>query len=249
MLRVLIVDDEPVVRHGIIHGVDWGKLDCEVVAEAANGEEGLERVHAFHPDLIITDIRTPRMDGIEMLNRLREEGCQAYAIILTAYSDFNYARSAIKLRVVDYLLKPFRDQDLANAIQRLHKELGSGQTQQPSLLPKTQGAHRYVQEAIQYIAANYTRDLSVTTLAEALAISESRLSHLFHQETAYTLTAYLTRYRIQAAMDRLQSDPHAKVYEVAAQVGYRDVAYFGSVFKKLTGKTPSEYQMAVPAAK
>lgn len=248
MLSVLIVEDEPLVRHGIIHGVDWAALDCQVVGEAANGEEGLHLTRQLQPDLIITDIRTPKMDGIEMLTQLRAEGNPVHAIILTAYNDFEYARSGIQLHVADYLLKPFCDNDLENAIRRLHKAMGDPAHSMPALLPRVANANRYVQEAMQYIAQHYAQDLTITGIAEAMAISESRLSHLFKKDTGHTITGYLTRYRIQTAMEML-CNHHLKVYEVASQVGYKDVAYFGSLFKKLTGKTPSDWQMSVPSEK
>ena len=88
MLKVLIVEDEPYVRKGIVLSVDWTALDCFVVGEAANGEEGLAAALRYQPNIIITDIKMPKMDGIEMLKRLREAGCGAQVIILTAYSDF-----------------------------------------------------------------------------------------------------------------------------------------------------------------
>ena len=74
MIRVLMVDDEPLVRRGIVAGVDWAALGCEVVGEAQSGEEGLELARRLKPELIITDIRMPKMDGITMMNLLREEG-------------------------------------------------------------------------------------------------------------------------------------------------------------------------------
>ena len=85
MLKVLVVEDEELIRKGIILTVDWASLDCVVVGEAANGEEALEAVERFRPSLIITDLKMPRMDGIELLRRLREQGSRAYVIILTAY--------------------------------------------------------------------------------------------------------------------------------------------------------------------
>ena len=115
MLKVLIVDDEPLVRRGIVLGVDWSARGCVVVGEAANGEEGLAAVERYKPNLIITDVRMPRMDGIEMMNRLRSAGCRAHVIVLTAHSDFSYARSALQFGADDYLLKPFRDQELMAA--------------------------------------------------------------------------------------------------------------------------------------
>ena len=84
MLKVLIVDDETVVRRGIVLGVDWASMDCVVVGEAANGEEGLAAAERYNPNLIITDVRMPRMDGIEMMRRLREKESTAHFIILTA---------------------------------------------------------------------------------------------------------------------------------------------------------------------
>ena len=89
MLKVLIVDDEDLVRRGIVLGVDWAARGCVVVGEASNGEEGIAAVERYSPNLIITDVRMPRMDGIEMMKQLRQKGCKAHVIILTAYSDFS----------------------------------------------------------------------------------------------------------------------------------------------------------------
>ena len=77
MLKVVVVEDEELVRKGIVLTVDWAGAGCAVVGEAANGEEGLEVIRRYRPDLIVTDIRMPKLDGIEMLRRLREEGNRA----------------------------------------------------------------------------------------------------------------------------------------------------------------------------
>ena len=116
MLKVVVIEDEELVRRGIVMAVDWASVDCEVVGEASNGEAGLELIARERPDIVVTDIRMPRMDGLEMLRRLREEGCGASVILLTAYSDFTYAQSALKLGAVDYLLKPFHDGELEAAV-------------------------------------------------------------------------------------------------------------------------------------
>ena len=101
---------------------------------------------------------------------------------------------------------------------------------------------KYVLEAMNYIAEHYSdSDISITPIARSLGVSESHLSHVFKKETSYTIVNYLTQYRIHMAMKLLQ-DCRYKVYEVAEMVGYRDVAYFGSTFKKLAGMSPSEYQ-------
>ena len=100
----------------------------------------------------------------------------------------------------------------------------------------------YIREALNYIAEHYgDSDISIATVSAAVGISESHLSHLFKKETDYTVAAYITRYRMRAAM-KLLEDCRNRVSEVAEQVGYRDITYFSSTFKKIVGMTPSEYQ-------
>ena len=244
MLKVLIVDDEDLVRRGIVLGVDWAARGCVVVGEAANGEEGIAAVERYSPNLIITDVRMPRMDGIEMMKQLRQKGCKAHVIILTAYSDFSYARSALQLGADDYLLKPFRDQELIAAIDKVRQKERELTAPTPQdTLPLVKGdKSKYVLQALEYIAGHYSdQDISITMIASHLGVSEGHLSHVFKKETSYTIISYLTQYRVHTAMKLLQ-DCRYKVYEVAEMVGYRDVAYFGSTFKKLAGMSPSEYQ-------
>ena len=123
MLKILVVDDEMFVRRGIVMETDWAAMDCAVVAEASNGEEALEAVHRYRPDLIISDIRMPRMDGIELLKTLRQEGNEVRVIFLTAYSEFEYAKQALRYFAFDYLLKPFEDGELEECVLRAKKEI------------------------------------------------------------------------------------------------------------------------------
>ena len=159
MLKVLIVDDEAVVRRGIMLGMDWAAMGCVVVGEASNGEEGIAAVERYSPNLIITDVRMPRMDGIEMLGRLREMGCRAHVILLTAHSDFSYARSALQLGADDYLLKPFRDQELVSAIDKVRrKEQELTDLTVQDALPLAKGdKSKYVLQALGYIAEQIGR--------------------------------------------------------------------------------------------
>ena len=244
MLKVLVVDDEPMERKGIMLGVDWASMDCIIVGEAANGEEGLAAAMRYDPNLIITDVRMPKMDGLEMLKALRETGNQAHVILLTAYSDFEYARMALQHNADDYLVKPFDNQDLLAAIRKIHEKENRWGTpvlqNLPSLAKKNQS--KYVLEAINYIAEHYRESgLNISIIAQHLGLSEGHLSHTFKKETSYTVVNYLTMYRMHAAMEELK-DCRNKVYEVSERVGYRDVTYFSSQFKKYTGMTPSEYQ-------
>lgn len=246
MLKVLVVEDEEMIRKGIVLAVDWAALDCVVVGEAANGEEALAAVERYAPSLIITDLKMPKMDGIEMLRQLRERGNHAYVIILTAYDSFSYAQSALRLGAVDFLLKPFHDGELEQAVQALRKriELQEGEKgpTAPILGLKKGDKSKYVLQAMDYIGSHYSDpNITVGEIAQHLGLSEGHLSHTFKKETDYTLLNYLTRYRIHKAMELLR-DCRLKVYEVAERVGYKDITYFSATFKKLVGMSPSEYQ-------
>lgn len=205
MMKVLVVEDEEMIRKGIVLAVDWAALDCVVVGEASNGEEGLQAAERYAPTLIITDLKMPKMDGIEMLRRLREAGNNAFVIILTAYDSFAYAQSALRLGAVDFLLKPFHDGELEQAVQALRRRMepSQGEPAIPGL--KKGDKSKYVLQAMSYIGEHYDNpNITVAEIAQSIGISEGHLSHTFKKETDYTLLNYLTRYRIHKAMELLR---------------------------------------------
>ena len=239
MKKIVVVEDEDLVRQGIVYAVDWESIDCEVVGEASNGLAGLALIKDRKPDLIVADIKMPVMDGIDMVRALRREGISSRVIFLTAYSDFSYAQHAVKLGAADYLLKPFRDGELEAAVKRV---LDAEPSPISQLSPEQEIKYsRYVTEAMKYIESHYSEDIGLSTVAAHLGLSESHLSHLFKNETGQSPGSYLIQTRIKAAMEMLK-DCRSKVYEVAEQTGFRDIAHFSSTFKKIVGISPSDYQ-------
>ena len=115
MLKVLLVEDENLIRRGLAFQMNWTDVGCVLVGEAASGEEGLEQIEALHPDIVITDIRMQDMDGLDMIRR-GQEICSFRSIILSGYSEFDYAQKAIRLGVLEYLLKPVDEARLAAAL-------------------------------------------------------------------------------------------------------------------------------------
>ena len=243
--KVLVVEDEEMIRKGIVLTVDWPSLGCVICGEASNGEEGLELAGKLGPDLIVTDIRMPKVDGIEMIRRLRERGDETDVIILTAFDSFEYARSALRLGAVDFLVKPFRDGELEEAVERVFRkreEEKAPEVPMPELPETRTQVSRYSRLAAEYIAGHFgDPDVSIAEIAESMGISESHLSHTFKKETNCTILNYLTRVRIRRAMELLKGGRH-KVYEVAGMCGYRDITYFSNTFRKMTGVSPTEYQ-------
>ena len=253
MIPVMIVDDEKFVRRGIIEDTDWALIDCEVVAEASNGEEALQMAELHHPRLVISDINMPKMNGLQLAERLLALYPETKVIFLSAYDEFEYARQAVRIGVSDYLLKPYDDGELEASVQRLmHTGEISSEAGKPEKLPedvliplkgKEETDNRYIRAAVEYIEKNYQDSgIGVGRIAETLGLSEGHLSRLFKTEMETGINTYLTRYRIRQAMRELK-DVQVKVYEVAERVGYQDIAYFSNTFKKLVGVTPSDYQI------
>lgn len=262
MLKVFIVEDEPAFRQELVFATDWEAWDCMVVGSAQDGERALEAILEKRPDLVLTDIRMPGMDGLGLIGRAADAlGSDAPEfLIISGYDDFEYARKALRLGVRNYLLKPLDDEELADSIRRAREELerrrGRDSLERTlneggrsalmlfheyRLDLRTDGRTRYVAEAVRRIQEAYQRELSVEDVAAPLGISEGYLSRVFKKETGYTFTDYLTYYRIKRAAELLREGSY-RVYEVADLVGYTDQRYFSQIFKRVVGLTPTQFK-------
>jgi len=116
LIKMMIVDDEVYLRDRLKKTINWTQLGVEIVGEARNGQELIEQFSELEPDIILTDIRMPKVSGIEMLAELRKMNKRVKVIFLSGYSDFDYAREALKLDVFDYLLKPINNKKIVEVI-------------------------------------------------------------------------------------------------------------------------------------
>ncbi|AGC69605.1 Two component transcriptional regulator, AraC family [Thermoclostridium stercorarium subsp. stercorarium DSM 8532] len=123
MFKVMIIDDEPIIRKGIKNILNWEKFDCEVCAEASDGEEGKILIEKYRPDILITDIRMPGTDGLKMISEVKALIPDCKIIVLTGYRDFDYVQEALKLGVFDFVLKPSKIEELTTIIHRAVEEL------------------------------------------------------------------------------------------------------------------------------
>ncbi|WP_438448438.1 response regulator transcription factor [Gorillibacterium sp. sgz5001074] len=120
MYKVLLVDDEVFVRKGLQKLIRWEQFKCTLVGEAKNGGEALEMIHRLEPDLVITDIMMPVLDGLELIRSVKEESrVDPEFIIISGYNDFKYAQQAIRYGVKDYILKPIDVKELGATLERL----------------------------------------------------------------------------------------------------------------------------------
>jgi len=258
VIKVMIVEDEQYLRKGLILSTPWERYGCRVVGEAGNAIEGLGLARKLKPDIVITDIKMPRMSGLEMIEQLQPQ-LECEFILISGYNDFAYAKQALKYGVKGYLVKPIDDDELdevlrgtvevveQNRYYRLvMEELEQRDDGRPSFfvppdIPAFDSKEKYISKAVRVIQDNCARDITAKDVADALFISESYLSKLLRKNTGYTFLKLLTEIRIRKAIELMQ-DETAKIYEIAYQTGYRDPRYFSAIFKKVVGVTPSEYR-------
>lgn len=153
MKKVLIVDDEENIREGIQHLIDWKEQRFEIVATAKNGQEGLKKIIKYHPDLVITDIQMPLLNGLDMIKQAYEMNQEFQAIVLSGYSEFEYAQKAIQLGFISYLLKPVDEEELIEILQKV-KQKSQKQSKivlKEKLYEKLFGDDQYGMDEYQYI--------------------------------------------------------------------------------------------------
>lgn len=251
MLKILIVEDEDIIRKGLVYTIDWVSLGYVVIGEAANGEDGLALIRKERPDVVLADIKMPKMDGITMIREgLKEVSFKS--LILTSYAEFEYAQKAIALQVSDYILKPVDEEKLVETMKRLHEEITKDkgaefaiENQGSSLdveayIQLAQSENQYVAEAIQMIRENYAEKISIENISDEMGISASYLSRKFKEITGHTFLDFLNQYRVQKAVKYLNDGKH-KVYEISELVGFSDYKHFCSVFKKYTLTSPTGF--------
>lgn len=249
MRKVLIVEDEEIIRRGLVDTIDWSGMGCVVVGDAADGRAGLEMIRSLHPDIVMTDIRMPRMDGIEMARAARAEGILGALVFFTSYSDFTYAREAIRLDAADYLLKPVDERELAKLMEKLTAGVQGDDAPGVPLpvapLPwqdwlADEGMNPYVRQTMQRIRQSFAERLSIERLADEFGVSASYLSRKFKEAAHQTFGEALTRQRLYMAARQLATGIY-RVYEVAEQNGFGDYKNFCTVFKKYAGESPTDF--------
>lgn len=133
LINVLIVDDEKIVREGIKHLIDWNNLGFCICGEAANGEEALSMIKLYDPGLVLLDIRMPKLYGTDLIAKVREDGFEGDFIILSGYTDFSYAQTALHYCASFYLTKPIDENELINSVLAVKEKISKKRTQAHSM--------------------------------------------------------------------------------------------------------------------
>lgn len=237
--RVMIVDDELIERKGLsalisAHGYPFSFF------LAGDGEEALQIIAGgMIPDILITDIRMPFVDGMELIEAVHQRGLATQIIIYSAYDEFQYARQALRCGVVDYLLKPVEPDELFLLLDQCLARLSP---LQPDAAPAPESEETCLCRRIKkIIEESYAQDIGLEHIARALSHSVSHISHVFARQTGETILKYLTRCRMEKAAAYLRTSAY-QISEISEMVGYASSAYFGQVFRKYYHMTPNDYR-------
>lgn len=238
-MKLLIADDEDTVRNGIAKYIRLHTDRFEKIYTAENGQQALELIMMYRPELMLLDVRMPLKSGLEVMQEAKKLGIMPITILLSGYDEFAYAQQALRYGARDYLLKPTRSSDILKYLLRFANEISGmsshGEDQRSEGLPPL------VTKATEYIEAHYNENLTLQQVAEQIGITGGYLSTLFAQNLNRGFVEYLNEVRIEHACTYLQQN-YLKTYEIAYKVGFNDEKYFSRVFKKIKGESPAAFR-------
>lgn len=241
MWKVIVADDEAYIREALKKLINWKKMDCNLINVVDNGQELINKIEEQEPDIVITDIQMPEVNGMDVCKYLYETYPETQVIILTAYADFSYAKTAIKYSICDYVLKVSIMDELPDAIEKAIGNLNQLKIEIEKNEKYPLDQLSLIQQIDQYIEINYKKKLSLDDIADALHINSSYLSRVYKLKKGKNLFDAILNLRIEAAKDYL-INTDKRTYEISELVGVEDSSYFSKMFKKITGMSPKEYR-------
>lgn len=241
MLRLLIVDDEHGIRSGIAARFPWATLGIEAAATCQDGAEALELMSEASFDIVLCDIRMPRMDGIRFAELVKERRYPCDIVFMSAYKDFGYAKKAIELGVKNYIVKPAGYEELLEVFSKLVKEIdgrGTFDAPQAGAPPPGAAPSGSLPERLALLFERELRDIDLRLAAERLAMSPNYLSARLHKETGKTFSELIAEARMLKAKELLANRAY-RVADIGAMVGYANPKSFIRAFKAYYGVPPT----------
>ena len=243
-MKALIVDDEYPIVQGMLSMVDWKSLGVDEVRASYSAEHAKEVFQSDPAEIIITDIKMKGATGLDLLDWVNGISSDVAKIILTSYPDFNFARDAISLGVLEYLLKPVSEKALEDALKKAVDYVqarGNKGEEGAKEEADAQGEEGRMVRIERYIRDHLGEAISREDLCRELGITPNYLSRTVREALGMTLQNYIKQVRIQEAQ-RLLRYTNRPVTLIAQDTGYSTLSYFSSVFKEATGLTPFAYR-------
>lgn len=242
---VVVAEDEELLLENLIRKIENTGLGFKVTGKAQTGTQAYELVKELEPDLVITDIKMPLMNGIQLLEKVHARLPLTRFIITSGFSNFEYAKRAIQLQVSEYLLKPIDPEELYAALQGIRNDFEIQRNEYADIFnpEMTRNTPEQIAKVLkEYIIHNYNVDINLNIIASNMNYSSSYLTKIFCQKYDMTPSKYITSLRITQAKQYLLHKPELSIRQIGEIVGYHDQAYFSRIFKKQTGMSPFDYR-------
>ena len=247
---IIIVDDEETKRNILKDIIDWEGLGFNLCGLFEDGKDAIDFLRDNDIDIVLTDIRMFEVSGLDLAKYVYENMSMTKVIILSSYSDFEYAREAIQYNVYDYLLYPVKKNELETVFKNVYVDLEKrnqsiygmhGNIVRDKTADKDSYLYSAVQMAKKYMQENLSQPLTLNDIASSVFLSKSYFAHEFKRITDETVFNYLLKIRMEFAITILKQkeDIIEKLY---IKCGYTDNQYFNKVFKKYTGYTVKEFR-------
>ncbi|TAH74889.1 MAG: response regulator [Anaerolineaceae bacterium] len=237
-MRIIVIEDEKNTRKSLIGLIKQLDNSFDVIGEADNGLDGMMLIKTLRPDVVITDIVMPRIEGLDMIEQLGPSAENIHFLVISGYADFELAKRAVRLPVTDYLLKPITVEQLLKALKNIESQINrKTENTENEDSSEYSDITNYICKSIE---KNFNKNLYLEDLAHELKITPEYAGNVFKKEYGQSFSAALGTRRISEAKKLLKSTNH-KIYEVAFMSGYTDVQYFCRVFKKYTGMSATQY--------
>lgn len=229
----ILVDDDVWALKDIRAVLPFHQLGFTIKAEFTSAEEALRSVSSLKPDLIVSDVCLGGMNGLELIAQCRNNGFCGECIIISGYSEFEYAQKAIEQDVCAYLIKPLNLAKGREALSKAYQRLEGNSSFSAELSTFDQ--------ILEYIRLHYQEKLSLDEVAEAFFINRTYLSELFSTHCQKTFVQYKNEVRIEHARLLLKNSK-LPISEIASQCGFDNCSYFALVFKQFTGLSPVQFR-------
>lgn len=255
-MTLLIVDDEMITIQGMLDGVRWTWCGISTVLTANSAEQAKEIFTDNEVDILLCDIEMPGENGIELLRWVRSNFKEIQCAFLTCHAEFIYAKEALRLGCVDYLLKPLAYSEIEELIRKIVQEISELSDNRKivkygeqwikekkeeglQLQGGRQSGEEIVNDTINYIIGHLSEELSVTMLAERVHLSNDYLNRLFKKYKNDSINHYIIKERMQLASELLK-DNKLSAQVVSYMVGYESYSNFVAMFKKVYGVSPTQ---------
>jgi Response regulator containing CheY-like receiver domain and AraC-type DNA-binding domain len=242
--RAVVADDEEIILRNIARKIEAADGRFTVVGTALNGRDALDLVDAHYPDLLVTDVRMPVMDGLELIASVSTYHPYVKVIIVSGHDDFEFARRAMRYGVKNYILKPVKPDELREVLADVGAELEEDDDIVAAHVRCGAGAEseEIVSSIERFMRGHFRAAVDLEALARSFALSPSQMCKLFRKYRDDTPVRYLMRLRMNEAKRLLIQLPELEIKAVGELVGYPDQFYFSRTFKREAGSSPTEFR-------